>query len=95
MNDCRLRPDIGVGSAGIAQERVPTLIVGSVPTGLKDLEMTCKLLPDIDAGSADIVQERAPNLIVGRVSLDSRTLNDCKLLLGIDAGSADIAPDWC
>ena len=95
MNDCRLRPDIDAGSAGIAQERVPTLIVGNVPTGLKDLEMTCKLLPDMDAGSADMVQERAPNLIVGRVSLDSRTLNDCKLLLGIDAGSADIAPDWC
>ena len=46
--NCKLLPDIDVGSADIFQERAPALIVGRVPTGLKDLEMTCKLLPDID-----------------------------------------------
>ena len=49
-----------VGSADIVQERAPTLIVGNVPTGLKDRETTCKLPPCI-------VQERAPTLIVGSV----------------------------
>ena len=56
-----------VGSGGIVQEREPILIVGSVSTGLKDLETTCKHSPDMDVGSGGIVMERAPVLIVGSV----------------------------
>ena len=61
-----------------------TLIVDSVPTGLKSLQTTCKLQLDIDVGSADIVHEPS-SLAVFR--LDSST---CKLQLDIGVGSADI-----
>ena len=76
---------IDVGPADIVQERalalvvgsVPTglkqtLIVGNVPTGLKDLEPTCQLQLDIDVGSTDIVRNvRQPSLLA-MFQLDSR-----------------------
>ena len=61
-----------------------TLIVGSVPTGLKSLQTTCKLQLDIDVGSADIVH--GPSSLVV-FQLDSST---CKFQLDIGVGSPEM-----
>ena len=70
---------LDVGSSGIVQERGPILLVGSVPTGPRNLETTCKHSPDMDVGSGGIVQEREPILIVGSVPTGLKDLaTTCK-----------------